>query len=330
MDNKLKIKSLPLSKIKEADNQVEKDKSNEEFKDKINEMNKREKVHLTLNEVEKLERIGYGVSGEVYLAKHPKSSKLFALKIIPYKNDEKLKALVINEIKALHECQNNFIIKCYASYIQEMSIYILLEFMDRGTLADVLKKVSKIPEYILGLMAVQILKGLHFLHSLKIIHRDIKPSNILINSKGLLKISDFGVSGYLKDSNDQRSTMVGTYMYMAPERISGEKYTAVSDIWSMAMTIFECAVGMNPHLYNKKGKQNINLQYWTLVETLKDSPPPELSVHEFSEELCDFMKLCLVKNPAERCSSNQLLNHKFITMYEKVPVFELANWLNNL
>lgn len=328
MDNKIKIKSIPLTKIKEVDCQEQQNKTNDDLRDKIDEINKKEKVHLTLNEVEKLKRIGYGVSGEVYLAKHPDSSKLFALKVIPYKDDEKLKALVINEIKALHECRNNFIIKCYASYIQESSICILLEFMDRGTLADVVKK-GKIPECILGLMTVQILKGLHFLHSLKIIHRDIKPSNILLNSKGLLKISDFGVSGYLKDSNDQRSTMVGTYMYMSPERISGQKYTAVSDIWSMAMTIFECAVGMNPLLYNKKGK-NSNLQYWTLVEALKDSPPPELSVHEFSEELCDFMKLCLVKNPAERCSSQQLLSHKFITMYEKVPVFELANWLNNL
>lgn len=68
--------------------------------------------------------------------------------------------------------------------------------MDKGSLAEVIKEVGKIPETILGMMTVQILKGLEYLHKTKkVIHRDIKPSNILLNKKGQVKIADFGVSG---------------------------------------------------------------------------------------------------------------------------------------
>ena len=68
--------------------------------------------------------------------------------------------------------------------------------MDKGSLAEVIKEVGKIPETILGMMTVQILKGLEYLHKTKkVIHRDIKPSNILLNKKGQVKLADFGVSG---------------------------------------------------------------------------------------------------------------------------------------
>lgn len=68
--------------------------------------------------------------------------------------------------------------------------------MDAGSLASVIKEVGKIPEQIIGLMTVQMLKGLEYLHkTMKVIHRDIKPSNILLNKKGSVKIADFGVSG---------------------------------------------------------------------------------------------------------------------------------------
>ena len=68
--------------------------------------------------------------------------------------------------------------------------------MDKGSLAEVIKEVGKIPETILGMMTVQILKGLEYIHKTKkVIHRDIKPSNILLNKKGQVKIADFGVSG---------------------------------------------------------------------------------------------------------------------------------------
>ena len=82
---------------------------------------------------------------------------------------------------------------------------------------------------------------------MKVIHRDIKPSNLLLNSKGQIKIADFGVSGKMLHTNDSKSSWVGTLMYMSPERFRGEHYNSNTDIWSLGLTIMECALGHYPY-----------------------------------------------------------------------------------
>lgn len=86
--------------------------------------------------------------------------------------------------------------KSYGAFLKDGLVHIALEFMDAGSLAGIIKEVGKMPEMIIGLLTVQILKGIEYLHkTMKVIHRDIKPSNILLNKKGQVKIADFGVSG---------------------------------------------------------------------------------------------------------------------------------------
>ena len=94
----------------------------------------------------------------------------------------------------------------------------------RGTLSDLIKKEKTITENILGIIIYQLIKGLAYIQKEKIIHRDLKPSNILLNSKGYVKISDFGVSAIIENSWQNKKTMIGTYLYMAPERIDANVY----------------------------------------------------------------------------------------------------------
>lgn len=85
----------------------------------------------------------------------------------------------------LHECDSENIVRSYGAFLKDGNVHIALEYMDAGSLADVIKEVGKIPEQIIGLMTVQILRGLEYLHKVKhVTHRDIKPSNILLNKKG--------------------------------------------------------------------------------------------------------------------------------------------------
>lgn len=198
--------------------------------------------------------------------------------------------------------------------------------MDKGTLQDVQKKVNKIPEEILGSISAQILKGVQHLYEKRVVHRDIKPSNILLNSKGLVKIADFGISAVIMETIQGRATLTGTYLYMSPERMTGNSHSFVSDIWSIGMTILECALGAYP--YTLEDKKSIN-DVWVLQNTIMNSPPkwPE---EEFSEEFVDFIKKCLEKDPAKRSKASELLNHPFILLYEKTAISDLKKWLSTL
>ncbi|KAL2488170.1 Mitogen-activated protein kinase kinase 5 [Forsythia ovata] len=101
-------------------------------------------------------------------------------------------------------------------YDHNGEIQVLLEYIDKGSLENI-----HIPyEPSLSDLTSQILSGLHYLHMRKIVHRDIKPSNFLINSRGTVKIADFGVSRILDQTMDACNSPVGTIAYMSPERIN--------------------------------------------------------------------------------------------------------------
>jgi mitogen-activated protein kinase kinase 1 len=123
-----------------------------------------------------------------------------------------------------------------------------MEYMDLGTLEDLIVPNSNFAEGPLGQISYQILKGLEYLHKVKhIVHRDIKPSNILINSNGEVKLADFGVSATIKSTVDNRTTFIGTARYMSLERLKGETYPPNSDVWSVGLSILECALGIFPY-----------------------------------------------------------------------------------
>ena len=193
------------------------------------------------------------------------------------------------------------------------------------------------------------LKGLEFLHGKRQIHRDIKPSNLLINHRGDVKISDFGIVrdvdpdattdmaqtcvvvdppslppsspshtrrlGPRDYANDTLASLplrsfVGTLMYMSPERIAGSKYSYNSDIWSAGLSIMTCAIGRFP-IDCKSG-------YWGLLQALRDSPVPSLPAG-FSDEFQDFLRLTLEKDPAKRPSARELLAHPFVCDCDLTP-----------
>ena len=94
-------------------------------------------------------------------------------------------------------------------------------------------------------------------------------------------------------------------MYMAPERISGGKYSYPSDMWSLGLSIFACAIGRMP--------LPVNDGYWGVVHAVQQLPSPKLEDYgTFSRELCDFMDHFLKKDPSQRPSASQLLSHPFL------------------
>lgn len=214
------------------------------------------------------------------------------------------------------------LITFYGAFYREGSITIALEYMDGGSLANVIDQVGPIPEQVLASIAFQILWGLAYLKHEKRVHRDIKPSNILINSKGEVKVTDFGIAAELQNSIAMCGTFVGTFKYMSPERIRNEPYGFMSDIWSCGLVLMECATGRYP--FHEQANCIEMAQLILDVDSL-DLPS------QFTPKLRDFIGQCVNKNPLNRLPAEVLLGSPWLlengaTSYEN-SVENVRNWI---
>ncbi|CAN1337919.1 Mitogen-activated protein kinase kinase 2 [Linum perenne] len=191
---------------------------------------------MSLADIDTVKVIGKGNGGIVQLVQHKWTGQFFALKVIQMNIQESARRAIAQELKINQSAQCPNVVMCYQSFYDNGAVSIILEYMDGGSLADFLRKVGTIPEPYLAAICKQVLKGLLYLHHEKhVIHRDMKPSNLLINHRGEVKITDFGVSAIMQSTLGQANTFVGTYNYMSPERISGGQYDYKSDIWSLGV-----------------------------------------------------------------------------------------------
>lgn len=143
-----------------------------------------------------------------------------------------------------------------------------------------------------------------YLHNKHIIHRDIKSDNILLSNSGDIKIGDFGYAAQLTRERKKRNSKVGTVCWMAPEIIRAtEMYTEKVDIWSLGIMMLEFAQGEPPYL---------NLPQTQVCYMILTMNPPEIDSRKWSQSMRDFVKICLTKDPKERPSAEDLLEHPFM------------------
>uniref|UniRef100_A0A8C6T7V6 mitogen-activated protein kinase kinase n=1 Tax=Neogobius melanostomus TaxID=47308 RepID=A0A8C6T7V6_9GOBI len=257
-------------------------------------------------DIEYQEQLGHGNGGTVYKANHLSYKRVLAVKVIPLDITVELQKQIMSELEILYKCDSPYIITFFGAFFVENRISICTEFMDGGSL-DVYKRI---PEYVLGRIAVAVVKGLTYLWSLKILHRDVKPSNMLVNTRGQVKLCDFGVSTQLV--NSIAKTYVGTNAYMAPERISGEQYGIHADVWSVGISLME--VQFNP------------LQ---LLQCIVDEDPPVLPVGQFSETFVHFVTQCMKRQPKERPAPNNLMEHPFIAQHNDGSAEVVSQWVSH-
>ncbi|CAE7941959.1 MKK3, partial [Symbiodinium sp. KB8] len=152
---------------------------------------------------------------------------------------------LLSEVKALFASNCSALVSFHGASYGEGQVNIVLEYMNLGGLDNIKKKVPVISERVLAAMTFQILWGLGYLKHEKRMHRDIKPQNILLNTKGEVKLTDFGLSKEMM-TGILAKTFVGTFKYMSPERMKKDTYDYASDIWSVGIILIECATGKYP------------------------------------------------------------------------------------
>jgi serine/threonine protein kinase len=277
------------------------------------------KHELKWEDLEIKGKLGAGAFGSVVKVIHQTGQvkKEYAMKKVTLEKSEQSNPKnIIAEFKALYECKCENIITMYDTFYREGNIYMVIEYMDCGSLEDVIRYCKRIPEDILSKISAQILKGLAYLHEEKgIVHRDIKPANILINSQGICKIADFGMAGMKKNKDDDGKvtqsweTFQGTYTYMSPERIRGQKHSFDSDLWAVGLSLAECALGQFPFTL----KENT---IWEMIKYLEESDAePFVLPDDFSSEFKEFIFTMLKFKPKDRLTARKLLEYDFITKY---------------
>lgn len=210
-----------------------------------------------------LEKLGAGQFAEVFKGKDRTNEMFVAMKVYSlqkFLNTPKLKEMILNEIKALSDLNSNNIIHYYKMLKTTNNIYLVYEYCDSHTLEDyIISKKFLTEKESLGFLK-QLSNALKEMILKNIIHRDIKPSNILLTSSGLLKLGDFGLCKFYDSAQEQKekletilnnaiqdkTVIVGSPIYMAPELLKGQPINRKSDLYSIGIVLYEMLFGFCP------------------------------------------------------------------------------------
>lgn len=245
----------------------------------------------TLDDFIILKVIGRGIMGKVMLVRHKQSKQLYALKSIHKewilshgqiqhaKSERDILATFRDSIfniqsdqDELEAAQKGFLIKLHASFQTSTEIFYVLDFMVGGDLASILAKEIRLGEFRSKFLAAEIAVGLNLLHSRGIIYRDLKPENVLLDSRGHVVLTDFGLSKILTN-NPKTNTFCGTAEYLAPEILKGEEYDRSVDWWSFGTMLYEMITGITPYW-----NENANIMYRRILLEDKIEFPTFVSI----------------------------------------------------
>ena len=181
-----------------------------------------------------------------------------------------------------------------------------MEYCGGGSVAG-LMDASKLPlaENQIAYVLHHALQGLIYLHNMYKVHRDIKCGNILLTEHGEVTLADFGVAAQLTRTISKRNTFIGTPHWMAPEVIEQNSYDAKVDVWALGISAVEMA---------ERSPPRSDVHPMRVIFMIAREPSPTFKDQSnWSEHFNDFISQCLIKDPAHRPSSAQLLSHPFVS-----------------
>ncbi len=260
--------------------------------------------------------IGRGGMGTIYYALDTMLEREVALKVIHEQYTSNPQLMERFKIEAMAQARMNHqnIVMIYSFNQIEGQYVIAMEFIYGRSLRDLLQE-KKILELELAINYLdQILDGLIYAHSHKVIHRDIKPANILVSNDNRIKISDFGIAKYLgTEGLTKTGMMVGTPWYTSPEQILGHNIDYRSDLYSLGITFYEMITGKVP--FDSETNSEFQIQKAHL-----ETPPTRPSIYNplIGFEIEKFVLKALQKNPDRRFQTAQEMKEELKKLKKEI------------
>ena len=305
-NNKSKHISISLTEIEQNDN---KNKNN-----KINESNQ-----LNRNMFEFKYVIGKGGFGKVWQVIYKKTKEKFALKEMSKMKiiDKKSQKFINNELTILKKLHNDFIVNMHYAFQDKDNLYLVIDFLSGGDLRYHVSRYRTFSEEQTRFFISCIILGLSHIHKNNIIHRDIKPENLVLDSRGYVKITDFGIAKENEKDNSKETS--GTPGYMSPEVILKKNHTFSADFFAIGVIGYEFMKGRRPFLGTRdeiKLKMN-DRKYFE--EKIKIKNGDKIYKKGCSDDCVDFINSLLDIDANKRLGSNygikELKEHQWLKYY---------------
>ncbi|KAH9313046.1 hypothetical protein KI387_028081 [Taxus chinensis] len=251
--------------------------------------------------------IGSGTFATVSLAIDKLNGELFAVKSMPSASQSN--ACLDNEYSILKSMDSPYIVKCLGKdFSTENGVQLcnlFLEYMPGGSAADLMNKFGgQLEESVIRGFTRGILRGIDYLHGRGIVHCDVKGKNVLVGAGGVVKLGDLGSARTSEEKGSSVEDVRGTPLWMAPEVINQVEQGPPSDIWSVGCTVVEMATGRPPW-------SSVSNPLAAMYRIGCTDQLPELPVC-LSFQCRDFVEKCLRRDPKQRWTAAQLLNHGFL------------------
>ena len=273
---------------------------------------------ISENDFTKIKLIGKGSYGNVFLVRYNKNNMIYAMKV--YKKSDLREKNQENNTKSernlLTQINFPFIVEVKFAFQTDSKLFLVQEFIQGGDLFFHIHSGQKFSTQKTKFYLVEIILAIDFLHKNNMIYRDLKPENILIDSKGHIKLTDFGLSKIVTNIEEKSFTICGTLQYIAPEIISGEGYNESVDWWSLGIIMYEMLTGKLPFKFNfdsqeEQGQNDLNIY------------DKKIKFPSWIEENAkDLINKLLNKNPEKRIGSGK----EGAENIKKHPFFSDIDW----
>ncbi|OHS97823.1 CAMK family protein kinase [Tritrichomonas foetus] len=259
-------------------------------------------VHPVIGTFEVINQIGVGTFATVYCVRHKELGFKAAIKVYHHEKEFSVRTVeqAFQIAKAIH---HPLICEEFDMFEWEGSLCALMEYVDGMTLLEYANEYGPLSDYEIQTILGQVVIAVDYLHSKNIIHRDLKCENIMIDSYHNIRLIDFGFACAMDDQGDLRSTTCGSPAYVAPEIVHHEAYSYSVDVWSLGVILYAISIGCLP------------FEDPSMVKLLNMITNEDPDIPDFvTDKLNDLIKCMLAKDPKERITIPEIMQHPFFTV----------------